>query len=250
MQRTFVMGDVHGGYKALLQCFDRSGFNNQTDTLIQLGDITDGYPQVYECVEEFLKIKHLISLKGNHDDWFAEFTRTDFHPYYWNMGGRGTLVSYLEHAGKKGRYFTSDSGFKSALEAKDIPPTHREFFNSQRLFYIDDRQRCFLHAGFDRHLPFHGQPSANYYWDRSLWEQARQQSLGNASFSTHTSFSEIYIGHTPTTKQGTDQPLQAFHIFNLDTGAGHDGRLTIMDIETKAFWQSDPLPTLYAENFR
>jgi serine/threonine protein phosphatase 1 len=36
-----------------------------------------------------------------------------------------------------------------------------------------------------------------------------------------------------------------FNITNMDTGAGHTGKLTIMDIDSKIFWQSDPLPKLY-----
>lgn len=44
--------------------------------------------------------------------------------------------------------------------------------------------------------------------------------------------------------------MRALNILNLDTGAGHSGRLTIMDISTKKFWQSDPLPELYTENYR
>jgi len=42
MSKTFVIGDIHGGYKALLQCFARSGFDYKKDKLICLGDITDG----------------------------------------------------------------------------------------------------------------------------------------------------------------------------------------------------------------
>jgi len=33
--------------------------------------------------------------------------------------------------------------------------------------------------------------------------------------------------------------------FKLDTGAGGRGKLTIMDVETKKFWQSDLVSTLY-----
>jgi serine/threonine protein phosphatase 1 len=47
--RAFVIGDLHGAYKALEQCLDRSGFDYENDVLIQLGDIADGYPEVYEC---------------------------------------------------------------------------------------------------------------------------------------------------------------------------------------------------------
>lgn len=251
--RTLVIGDIHGAYKALLQCLEKSNFDYRNDLMIQLGDVVDGYPQSYECVEELLKIKHLVALKGNHDDWFNEFAQSDFHPYFWNHGGKGTLISYLEHAGKKGRFFSSGSGYKSALESIDIPQTHKTFFSNQIPYYVDGNNRCFVHAGFDRNLPFYNQGIENYYWDRSLWEEAWQCSImanGTERSKTDRHFKEIFIGHTPTTKLGTDQPLTIFNITNLDTGAGHAGRLTIMDIDSKVFWQSDPLPGLYTDNFR
>jgi serine/threonine protein phosphatase 1 len=39
--------------------------------------------------------------------------------------------------------------------------------------------------------------------------------------------------------------MNAYNIWNLDTGAGFKGRLTIMEVETKAYWQSDLLTELY-----
>jgi len=38
--------------KALRQCLERSSFDYENDRLIQLGDIVDEYPEVYEFVEE------------------------------------------------------------------------------------------------------------------------------------------------------------------------------------------------------
>ncbi|WP_025144868.1 metallophosphoesterase [Pedobacter jeongneungensis] len=247
--RTLVMGDIHGGYKALRQCLERSEFDFKNDRLIQLGDITDGYPDVYECVEELLKIENLIAVKGNHDDWFAEFIRNEFHPYYWTYGGKGTLVSYLNNCGKTGRFFATGSGYKTALVADDIPQTHKDLFRDQILYYIDDKKRCFLHAGFKRDSPFKSQTIAEYCWDRQLWNDALKYSSDaelKKEFHIKTKFKEIYIGHTRTPK---DKPLKLFNIVNMDTGAGHNGKLTIMDIDKKVFWQSDPLSELYPENF-
>lgn len=251
--RTLVIGDIHGGFKALSQCLERSGFDYENDTLIPLGDITDGYPEVWECVEELLKIKHLIPIKGNHDDWFMEFINTDFHPYYWTYGGKGTLISYLEHSGQKGRYFATGSGFKTSLESKDIPQTHKDFFNNQLLYHIDKKRRCFVHAGFNRHIPFFDQRKEDYYWDRQLWLDALEHKatiVGNEKFRIATKFKEIYIGHSPTTRWGTSKPMKTYNIINMDTGAGHSGKLTIMDVDSKFFWQSDSLSELYPENFR
>jgi len=253
MGRTLVMGDIHGACRAMEQCLNRSGFDQERDLLIQLGDVVDGYPESFECVEQLLKIKKRICIKGNHDDWFNDFLRTGVHPSGWSHGGKGTMVSYLEHAGKQGRYIDTESGLTSALLPTDVPKAHQLFFGSQQLYHIDHHQRGFVHAGFDRKLPFLDQDPANYYWDRSLWQEALDRSeapLHTGLLEMVTTFHEIYIGHTPTTKNGTDQPLSAFNIMNLDTGAGHAGRLTIMDIDTREVWQSDPLPTLYTQNFR
>ena len=40
--KIFVLGDVHGNYQGMLQCFERSNFNYEEDTLVFLGDINDG----------------------------------------------------------------------------------------------------------------------------------------------------------------------------------------------------------------
>jgi serine/threonine protein phosphatase 1 len=60
-----------------------------------------------------------------------------------------------------------------------------------------------------------------------------------------TLYNEIYIGHTPVTKIGETTPIQMANVWNVDTGAAFLGPLTILDVDTKEFWQSDPLPELY-----
>ncbi len=255
-QRTFVIGDIHGAAKALEQCLERAGADLEHDLFIQLGDVTDGYPDVYECVETLLQVKNLIALKGNHDDWFGQFIETGFHPQYWNHGGPGTLESYLDKAGKSGLWRTTRSGYKTALLPADIPPAHRRFFMRQGLYHIDEQNRCFVHGGFKPGIPLEIQKPQDFYWDRALWENAyRHQLLSQHDTEPVTlgpvrEFTEVFLGHTPTINWGIDKPLKAFNIHNLDTGAGHAGRLTIMDVDSKAFWQSDPLLELYAKGYR
>jgi len=48
--KTFVIGDIHGAYKALIQCLKRSKFDYDRDRLICLGDVVDGYPETKECI--------------------------------------------------------------------------------------------------------------------------------------------------------------------------------------------------------
>ena len=56
---------------------------------------------------------------------------------------------------------------------------------------------------------------------------------------------EIYIGHTPVTRIAKDKPTQMANVWNVDTGAAFKGTLSIIDVDTKEFWQSDPVYTLY-----
>jgi serine/threonine protein phosphatase 1 len=34
-------------------------------------------------------------------------------------------------------------------------------------------------------------------------------------------------------------------VWNIDTGAAFYGPLTILDVDSKEYWQSEPLPQLY-----
>jgi serine/threonine protein phosphatase 1 len=252
--RAFVLGDLHGASKALKQCLERSAFDRRKDILIQLGDVVDGYPDVYDCVEVLLKIPNLVSIRGNHEDWFLEFIRTGHHPAAWDAGGEATLLSYLEPKGREHEIRKSGDGFESLLVPEDIPFTHRKFFESQKPFYIDRENNCFVHGGFNRFLEFDKQDPWNYYWDRSLWEDALRHQIFSKkdaeSFYSLSKFHEIYVGHTPTLNWNIDKPMRALNIFNLDTGAGHGGKLTIMNIHNKEYFQSDPVSELYAWSAR
>lgn len=226
---TFVIGDIHGGYRALLQCLERSNFNKEVDELISLGDICDGWSETYECVEELLTIPNRICIRGNHDVWFNNFIKTGMHE--WTHGAQATRASY---------------------ERRDmiIPQSHENFFSTQYNYYIDQSNCCFVHGGFNRHLPISVQDEFIYYWDRDLWLQALSFASMKDSkykFKMVDNFTEVYIGHTTTGLWGKDIPMHAANIWNLDTGAGFEGKLTIMNVDTKEYWQSDLVQELYPD---
>jgi serine/threonine protein phosphatase 1 len=89
-----------------------------------------------------------------------------------------------------------------------------------------------------------------FYWDRTLWETALalDSSLSEDSLfypKRLTLYREIYIGHTPVTRIGQTVPVQKACVWNIDTGAAFKGPLTLMDVDSKQFWQSEPLHELY-----
>lgn len=266
--RTFVIGDIHGAERALLQCLERSGFDRENDLLITLGDICDGWAYVYECVEILLTIKNRIDIIGNHDDWFRLWLQTGVHRDGWWQGGKGTAISYLRQIDKDHMMIKrpGQAVYEHPLLPEDVPPSHHQFFRGQHMYYKDDKKRLFVHAGFERSFTLKKQQRfdpTDFCWNRSLW---------NAALSCHKDdklkfaeeFSEIFIGHTATTGWTTKEtrsdsgliipggepvtdPMHADIIWNLDTGAGWYGKLTIMDVDTHQYWQSDLMEFLYDE---
>lgn len=268
--KTYVMGDIHGCYRGLKQCLERSGFNKEEDTLIQLGDVVDGWSEVYECVEELLTIKNLISIKGNHDDWFNEYLTSGSHPCSWLHGGYTTLQSYAKHADREVTVRQRMGGWTGDLTFADVPPAHNGFFAKQHLYYIDSQNRMFVHGGWNREMSISevkAQQPYEFYWDRSLVMKA--MSAKNNKLHTKDGFEEIFVGHTATINwnhyktmklknaEGVevdtevlckcDKPMTGGGLWNLDTGGGWYGRVTIMNVETKEYWQSDVVETLYPE---
>ena len=133
---------------------------------------------------------------------------------------------------------------------------HLEFFKQLEDYHIDKENRLFIHAGFTSQSgPEYEKYPSVYNEDRTLWETALITASTPETASHYPKrlrcFNEIYIGHTPTTKTGSDTPMKGGNVWNVDTGAAFSGKLTALDIRTKEFWQSDPVMNLYpGENGR
>jgi len=238
--RTLVIGDIHGGCKALLQVLDRAKVTPK-DKLIFLGDYVDGWSESAETIQKLIELSvsnTCIFIRGNHDVWCGLWLdKGATNPVWLAHGGKETIHSYIQ----------------SGLLAD---PSHKRFFEGLQNYYIDPENRLFIHAGF---TSMHGvgreEYESNYYWDRTLWEAAlladkvEEKMLEDmlTSPKRFNHYKEIYIGHTPTTDYKTSTPIKAYNVWNIDTGAAFTGKLTILDIDTKEFWQSDPLPSLYPD---
>lgn len=149
---------------------------------------------------------------------------------WYNHGGKETIQSY-------------DSILGEDREK------HIEFFKNLKNFYIDEQNRLYLHAGFTSLDGPRVQDDTVLCWDRSLWEMAINCDHLEPSDSFYSEklklFNEIYIGHTPTTRRNVFVPWKQSNVWNVDTGAAFRGKLSILDVDSKEYWQSDPLCTLY-----
>ncbi|MFC2109107.1 metallophosphoesterase family protein [Bacteroidota bacterium] len=235
MSKTFVIGDIHGALKALIQVLDRAKVTEE-DTLIFLGDYVDGWSQTPELINFLIQLKsthNCIFLRGNHDDlcyrWLKHQESNDVWLFH---GGQATVNSYAE-------------------VAMNIRNIHIHFFENLENYYLDNQNRLFVHAGFTSH---NGAEQEYFekmlFWDRSLWEMvlAMDKNLnpGDKFYPKRLShYKEIFIGHTALSRIDESKPVNAANVWNLDTGAAHKNPLTIMDVDSKEFWQSEPVFKLY-----
>jgi serine/threonine protein phosphatase 1 len=238
MNRKLVIGDIHGGLKALHQVLERAKVTKD-DILIFLGDYVDGWsesPQLIDFLMELSRNYTCVFIRGNHDelllDWMLNDNNNIDEGLWFKHGGEATVLAYSSVTNEK----------------KHI---HMEFLRSLKDYYLDEKNRLFIHAGFTNiNGVEHEYFPKMFYWDRSLWEMALSldESISKDSLYYPKRFclyDEIYIGHTPVTKIEQTVPINKACVWNLDTGAAFKGPLTIMDVSTKEFWQSEPLNELY-----
>jgi len=230
--RLLVLGDVHGAARALTQVLDRSNFDPASDRLIFLGDICDGYPETPQAIDILLDIPDRVVIEGNHDEWFRAWVKYGVCDPIWYFQGGDTTIS---------AYNPIITNWLAARGASgDVPKAHESFLDEMVPYYIED-DFAFTHGGFS----LHGvkiAPPGGYNWDRALWEFAQ----ASAKFGMYIlgDYKRVFIGHTSTGKYST-KPVLASGVWNIDQGAGFEGKLTLMDVHTEEYWQSDLTSELY-----
>lgn len=232
---TFAIGDIHGGLKALTQVLNQLEIKEH-DTLIFMGDYVDGWSESAQVVAFLITLSEKINcifIKGNHDVWCENWLeKEEVNPVWYIHGGKETIESY--------------NAFSSEEKQQ-----HLTFFKKLKMYYLDAENRLFLHAGF---TSMHGVEKEifkeNLYFDRTLWEMMlamdKNIEISQVNYPKRIQhYKEIYIGHTPTTNFGETKPMNRMNVWNIDTGAAFKGKISGINIDTKTFFQSDALPSLY-----
>lgn len=235
--RTLVIGDIHGALKALKQVLNRARVTPQ-DQLIFLGDYVDGWSDSAAVIDYLIQLKaeyNCVFLRGNHDALVNNWLKTGEANDKW-----------IEHGGQ-----STQDAYRNVN--KQTCALHIQFMDALENFIVDHQNRLFLHAGFaNLHGPAFEWYAHTVYWDRTLWEMV--SCMDKEMLPSHLLypdrlklFKEIYIGHTPTTRIGKNQPVNFQNVWNIDTGAAFKGPLSMLDIDTKEVWQSDPVHLLYPD---
>lgn len=239
LSRTLVIGDIHGAYKALVQVLERAKIMER-DKLIFLGDYVDGWSESVEVIRLLIELnrkQECVFLRGNHESLTLDWMHNHNENLQWlSHGGSATVKSY------------ETISIKEKAE-------HCSFLEELLYYYIDDKNRLFVHAGFTNQRGVEAEFYKEYLtWDRTLWEMAlainpnlsREDSMYPKRLKN---YNEIFIGHTPVTYCGFTIPTKSANVWNIDTGAAFYGKVSIMDVDTNEFWQSDSVVELYPNEF-
>ena len=243
---------IHGSYRALCEVLDKAGFNPDEDELYSVGDIADGYPDVYECLAFLRTLPSFHPVIGNHDAWLQNWLYEGTAPSIWVMqGGRRSIESFTKaKVSRKDRIEFAEwmSTWPYAILLPDAaimhggPGTDLTLDDIQKL--SEEKRNLKEPASDGQYIP--DRPADTLMWDRIYFRYAEydethgcRKDIGKWDESIR-----LFTGHT---EYGNTVPfISHMHNFvNLDTMAGSFGCLTLMDMDTLEYWQSKKSKDLY-----
>ena len=203
-ENFFVIGDIHGHFPELekmLQYWDES-----TEQLIFLGDYIDRGPdsaRVLTLVEQLVKDKGAIALKGNHEDMLLDFLSNPLFAaeHYLGQGGYQTMMSF----GYKGFEPLYLAGVFSKEQTEHLA------FIQQLPLYHETEKLLFVHAGINPRLRnWQDTSPEDFVWIRDAFH-----------YSENSVEKTIVFGHTPVRTlnlDGSDIPWTRDNKIGLDGG--------------------------------
>ena len=211
-----AIGDIHG-YTAALEAVLHAAEITPDDTVVTLGDYIDRGPDSRGTIQRLIELSdycHLVPILGNHDQVALELIErpTSKMAGWLSFGGNTTLASY---------------GCDSPAE---FPAEHIEFLQSCLDYYETDHY-FFVHAGYLEDLPLNQQPR-----EILLWDSLRRRIPG-----PHCSGKTAVVGHTA---QGDGEIIDIGHLICIDTWVYGEGRLTMLDVNSRQLWQANKTGSL------
>jgi serine/threonine protein phosphatase 1 len=213
IEKTFVIGDIHGCLVMLKRLIDKIQWDPSKDRLIFIGDYIDRGEDSQGVIEYVATLtknsRNVQCLIGNHEHMLLEYLSGKDPQTYILNGGGATLMSYDRVRRNK--------------DDPLIPPEHLDFLSSLLpMIELDDYY--IVHAGFRPHIPIEDQELFDMLWIR------------NEFLLSEYDFGKMVIfGHTPF-----NNPLVMKNKMGIDTGAVYGNRLTCLELPEIRFHSVAP----------
>lgn len=203
----FVIGDIHGCFRAMEAMLEKLPIAWGIDYIIFLGDYIDRGPDSRRVLETLLELKKIYServfpLKGNHEWMFERYLQgLDVEIFLYNGGGE-TLKNYF-------------TGGKL-----HIPEEHIKFVQELPL-YLELGPYLFVHAGINPQKKLEEQTEEDLLWIRQSFYLAEKK------------FEKVVIfGHTPF-----PEVFMLEDRIGLDTGCVYGGKLSALKLPEREIFQ-------------
>lgn len=233
--KTFVVGDIHGRCAQLYTLLEMLPRDEQSDTLVFLGDLIDRGPDIPGVVEHVLDLyqqnsQRVICLRGNHEQMLLDFL--DDESLIWieqATGSDRTFAQYTETL----LVIRSEDDFATArhLLAQKIPDEQIEFFRHLPSYHEDDFA-IYVHAGLEK-----GKHPSESSADALMWTR-------DMDFFKSYRGKPCVFGHTPTTFLPLRGRLGRHGIYvfrsaiGIDTGYNQNSPLSCLSLPEFTLYQA------------
>ncbi|QIC64228.1 metallophosphoesterase [Acinetobacter schindleri] len=211
----YVVGDLHGCYRLLMQELEKIRFNFEQDLLICTGDLVDRGSENLECIS-LLDQPWFSSVRGNHEEMCIK--------------GRDDVWIQDMHARNGGEWFYLLSTEKQD-ELSEILSKLPLVIEIQ----LEDKKIGILHADIDIHdwnqfktNIAKGErkiPGLTSAYTNALWGRGRIRHHSKR-YGTVKNIDEIYLGHTIVKRH-----TQIDNCHYIDVGSSYTQKLCIVKIK-------------------
>jgi serine/threonine protein phosphatase 1 len=211
----YVVGDLHGCYRLLMQELEKIRFNFEQDLLICTGDLVDRGSENLECIS-LLDQPWFLSVRGNHEEMCIK--------------GRDDVWIQDMHARNGGEWF-----YLLSTEKQD---KLSEILSKLPLvieIQLEDKKIGILHADIDIHdwnqfktNIAKGErkiPGLTSAYTNALWGRGRIRHHSKR-YGTVKNIDEIYLGHTIVKRH-----TQIDNCHYIDIGSSYTQKLCIVKIK-------------------
>jgi serine/threonine protein phosphatase 1 len=210
VNRTLIVGDVHGCLNMLKRLMDLIRWDPASDRLIYVGDYIDRGEDIFGVVEFIVSQRResdlVECLIGNHEVMLLDYIEGNNQGLFFFNGGASTIRSY--------RCNIRDP------QGPLFPYHHMEFFKGLKPF-CDLGTHLVVHAGFRPGVALSDQSLEDMVWIREEF-----------IYSDFDFGRKIVFGHTPFRS-----PLVRDNKIGLDTGAVYGNKLTCLELPGEIFHQ-------------